>query len=297
MGETKERTALRVSRNTLAGNIILSVFKLIAGVFANSAAMVSDAVHSFSDVFSTIIVIIGVKLGNKTSDKEHPYGHERLECVAAIILAVILFATGVMIGYNGVIKAINGNAGDLSIPGGVALIAAIVSIVVKEAMYWYTRAAAKKTGSGVLMASAWHHRSDALSSVGSFIGILGARIGLPVMDPIACVVICVFIIKVAFDIFRDALRKMTDTSCDDVLVNELRAVALEQDGVLGVDNIMTRLFGDRIFMDIEIIADGSSTLNEAHEIAERLHDAIENRFDKVKHCMVHVNPSDGGSDA
>jgi cation diffusion facilitator family transporter len=292
MGETKERIAIRVSRETLIGNILLSVFKLLAGIVANSAAMISDAIHSLSDVFSTIIVIVGVKLGNKTSDKEHPYGHERLECVAAIILAVMLFATGALIGYNGVMKAVDGNAGDLPIPGGIALAAAIVSIVVKEGMYWYTRAAAKKTGSGVLMASAWHHRSDALSSVGSFIGILGARIGLPIMDPIACVVICVFIVKVAVDIFIDALRKMTDTSCDDTFINELREVALEQDGVLGVDNIMTRLFGDRIFMDIEITADGSATLSEAHEIAEHLHDTIENRFDKVKHCMVHVNPSD-----
>ncbi|MDR0491719.1 MAG: cation diffusion facilitator family transporter [Oscillospiraceae bacterium] len=290
MEKSRNQIVMRVSRNTLIGNVILSVFKLSAGIAANSAAMVSDAVHSLSDVLSTIVVMIGVKLAGKKSDKEHPYGHERLESAAAIILAAMLFATGLLIGYSGVMKTINSNAENLSIPGGLALVAATISVVAKEAMYWYTRAAAKKTGSGALMADAWHHRSDALSSVGSFVGILGARIGLPILDPLACVVICVFIVKVAVDIFKDALRKMTDTSCDDALVNEMLAVALEQKGVLGVDNITTRLFGDRIFMEIEITADGSSTLDEAHNIAEHVHIAIETRFDKVKHCMVHVNP-------
>ena len=187
-----------------------------------------------------------------------------------------------------------GGEGNLRVPGGLALGAAIISIIVKEAMYWYTRAAAKKISSGALMADAWHHRSDALSSIGSFIGILGARMGLPIFDPIASIIICVFILKVAIDIFKDALRKMTDTSCDDEFVAELTAVALEQQGVLGVDNIRTRLFGDKIYMDIEIIADSCSTLSEAHEVAQQVHDAIEGRYEKVKHCMVHVNPAEDG---
>ncbi|MCL2124770.1 MAG: cation diffusion facilitator family transporter [Oscillospiraceae bacterium] len=291
MQETNTKIAMRVSVNTAVGNAVLTVFKLFAGIVANSAAMVSDAVHSLSDVLSTLIVMVGVKMAGKKSDKEHPYGHERMECVAAILLAIILFATGVMIGYGGVMKTIDGSAGNLSAPGSLALVAAIASIVIKEAMYWYTRAAAKKIDSGVLMASAWHHRSDALSSVGSFVGILGARLGLPILDPIVCLVICLLIIKVAIDVFRDALKKMMDTSCDDAVIDELRAVTMEQDGVLGVDDIRTRLFGDKIYMDIDIIADCNSTLSEAHVVAERVHDAIESRFDKVKHCMVHVNPA------
>ena len=293
MKKTNEQIATRVSVNTIAGNVGLTAFKLYAGIVGNSAAMVSDAVHSLSDVLSTFIVLVGVKLAGKKSDKEHPYGHERMECAAAIILAAILFATGLLIGYNGVMKAIESSSTPILIPGSFALAAAIVSIVVKEAMYWYTRAAAKKTGSGVLMASAWHHRSDALSSIGSFIGIFGARMGLPILDPIVCVVICILILKVAVDIFRDALRKMTDTSCDDDFVDKLRAVAMEQEGVLGVDSISTRLFGDRVFMDIDITADSNSTLIEAHSVAQQVHDAIENSFDKVKHCMVHVNPAEG----
>ena len=290
MSKTKEQIAMKVSVNTIIGNVVLSAFKMFAGVFANSSAMVSDAVHSISDVLSTIIVMVGVKLAGKQSDKEHPYGHERMECCAAIILAAILFATGLLIGWSGVDTVIEGRGGNITAPGGLALAAAIVSIASKEAMYWYTRAAAKKTGSGALMADAWHHRSDAMSSIGSFVGILGARLGLPILDPIASIVICLFILKVAVSIFRDALRKMTDTSCDDEFVDELRAVVLDVEGVLCVDQLGTRLFGDRIYVDVEISADKKSTLTEAHDVAQQVHDAIEKRFDKVKHCMVHVNP-------
>ncbi len=285
-----KQIAMRVSAVTIIINVLLSAFKLFAGIFARSGAMVSDAVHSASDVLSTVIVMIGVAVSNKASDKEHPYGHERMECVAAIILAVILGATGLGIGYSGLKKIVMGGYGDISAPGALALAAAVVSIVVKEAMYWYTRSAAKRINSGALMADAWHHRSDALSSIGSFAGILGARLGFPILDPVASVIICVFIVKAAFDVFRDAVGKMTDKSCDDSLVNEIRKVIEEQDGVMGIDQIKTRLFGDRIYVDVEIRADGEATLNQAHAVAQRAHDAIESRFPTVKHCMVHVNP-------
>lgn len=284
--------AMRVSVVSIAGNVALSAFKLFAGIAANSGAMVSDAVHSLSDVLSTFIVIVGVKMSGKASDRNHPYGHERIECVAAILLAVMLAAVGAGIGYDGVLRIIGGIGGDAAVPGTLALVAALVSIAVKEAMYWYTRAAAKKINSGALMADAWHHRSDALSSVGSFAGILGARLGLPVLDPIASVVICLFIVKVAFDIFRDAIRKMTDEACDDAVVEQIKRVSLSQDGVLGIDRIQTRLFGNRIYVDIEISADGSVPLTLSHGIAERVHDAIEAALPDVKHCMVHVNPKE-----
>ena len=292
MKKTKEQIAMSASKHTLAVNLFLSILKLFAGIFANSAALVADAVNSISDVLSTIVVMVGLKLAGRKSDKDHPYGHERLEYAAAIILSVFIFVTGLMIGYNGVLKVIEGTAGEIIVPGILALVAAIITMVVKEAMYWYTRAAAKKSGSGALMAVAWDHRSDVLSSAGAFIGILGARIGLPILDPIASVVISLLILRVAVNIFRDALRKMTDTSCDEAFEDEIRAVALEQEDVLGVDRIKTRMFGDRVFVDIEISADGASTLNEAHNAAQRVHDAIESKFEKVKHCMVHVNPAE-----
>lgn len=293
MEKTNEQIAMQVSRNSIIGNVILSAFKLFAGVFAQSAAMISDAIHSLSDVLSTIIVMVGVKLANKKSDKEHPYGHERFECVAAIVLAAILFATGVGIGWTGVQKVIAGSYGSLAIPGVLALVAAVASIVLKEAMYWYTRAAAKKIDSSALMADAWHHRSDAFSSIGSFAGILGARLGFPILDPLACLVICLFILKAAIDIFRDAIGKMTDKACDEQTSAEIREVILSQEEVEGIDQLKTRLFGDKIYVDVEIRADGSATLEQAHRTAERVHDAIEEQFPKVKHCMVHVNPTAG----
>lgn len=289
---SNEKIAMRVSGVSIFWNIVLSFFKLFAGILAHSGAMISDAIHSASDVLSTFIVIIGVKIANRESDESHPYGHERMECVAAIILAVVLFITGLGIGYKGILIIMEGDYSHLTIPGLLALIAAIVSIAIKEGMFWYTRVAAKKIDSGALMADAWHHRSDALSSVGSFAGILGARMGYPILDPIASVIICGFILKAAFEIFMDSINKMTDASCDDEVIEKIKNLTLAQNGVIKIDQLKTRLFGDKIYVDVEIQVDGDILLREAHEIAHNVHDAIENNIPKVKHCMVHVNPNE-----
>ena len=209
------RIAMKVSVISIVINLLLSLLKLAAGLIAKSEAMVSDAVHSASDVFSTFIVMIGVAVSGKKSDSGHPYGHERMECVASIVLAIILAATGIGIGASGIGKIMSGDPAALQVPGKLALAAAVLSILVKEWMYWYTRAAAKKINSGALMADAWHHRSDALSSIGAFAGILGARLGFPVLDPIAGLLICLCIEKAALDIFRDAAAKMVDKACPD----------------------------------------------------------------------------------
>lgn len=284
-----EQVAVGVSTVTIVINVALSVFKFAAGILARSGAMVSDAVHSASDVLATLIVILGVKLAGRAADADHPYGHERLECVAALVLGIILGATGLGIGWSGIQKIVGGEA--LTSPGTLALAAAVVSIVVKEAMFWYTRAAARRIDSSALMAEAWHHRSDALSSVGSFAGILGARLGWPVLDPIASVVICLFILRAAWDILSDALERMTDHACAPELAEEMTTSVLSQPGVLGVDALNTRLFGDRIYVDVEIQADGELTLNETHATAQAVHDALEEGFPQIKHCMVHVNPA------
>jgi cation diffusion facilitator family transporter len=275
----------------MIGNIILSIGKLLAGIIAHSSAMVSDAVHSASDVFSTIVVIIGVRLSAKAADKDHPYGHERLECVAAIVLAMVLFITGLGIGLSAGRSIIHRTYLENSVPGRLALIAAIVSIVVKELMYWYTRANAKKVDSSALMADAWHHRSDALSSVGALIGIGGARLGFPVMDPLASLVIFVFIVKAAYDIFADAIDKMVDHSCDAETEKQICDCIMKNSEVKGIDLLRTRIFGNKIYADIEICVDGSYELRKAHEIAEEVHDDIEKSFPKIKHIMVHVNPA------
>ena len=283
--------AVRVSMVSIIGNFVLSLFKLLAGLFAHSGAMISDAVHSASDVFSSFVVIIGVKISGKESDKEHPYGHERMECVAAVVLATVLCITGLGIGYSALMKIVSGNYENLTVPGLLAMVAAIVSIVSKEAMFWYTKINAKRIDSAAVMADAWHHRSDALSSVGALIGIAGARLGAPVLDPIASLVICFFIAKAAYDIFKDAIDKMVDSACDEETEQAMRELVLSNDGVLGIDVLRTRMFGNKIYVDVEICADGGLTLYQAHEIAECVHDSIEQNFSKVKHIMVHVNPA------
>ena len=279
-----------VSKNSIIMNTILAVFKMIAGVVANSGAMISDAIHSASDVFSTVIVIIGAKISNKESDEKHQYGYERYECVASIILAIILGATGVGVGIAGYNKLRQAEVTDIVAPGTLALIAAIVSIIVKEAMYWYTRNAAIKINSISLMEDAWHHRSDALSSIGSLIGVAGARMGYKLLDPLASIIICVFIVKVAGEIFVDSIRKMTDESCDKKTVEEMKKIILRIEGVMGIDSIKTRVFGSKIYVDVEIVCDGNLELKYAHDIAENVHISLEENIKGVKHCMVHVNP-------
>ena len=287
-----DNLAVRVSTVSIAVNLVLSAAKLVAGIAGKSSAMISDAVHSASDVFASFIVIIGVRFARKKADQDHPYGHERMECIAAILLAMILAAVGLGIGGSGIQKIAAGEYETLLIPGRLPLIAAVVSIVVKEWMFWYTRGAAKKINSSALMAEAWHHRSDALSSVGSFAGTLFSRLGYPVMDAVASVVISLCILKAAYDIFRDGFDKMVDHSCAAQTEEDIRKAALGIQGVKKIDDLKTRLFGDKIYVDMEISVDGSIQLADAHEIAEQVHRTVESAFPLCKHCMIHVNPAE-----
>ena len=288
--EQFEKEAVRVSNVSIIGNVILSLLKLFAGVVANSAAMVSDAIHSASDVFSSIVVIIGVKLSAKDSDEEHPYGHERMESVAAVVLSVVLAITGLFIGHTAIEKLTSGVYEELKMPGVLAAMTAIISIVCKEAMYWYTRHYAKMFDSGALMADAWHHRSDALSSIGSLIGIVGARMGYKWLDPLASLVICIFILKATLDIFMDAMKKMVDHSCSKEISDAITECAKRHPDVLGIAGIQTREFGNKIYVDLEVFADGNISLKRSNEIAEQIHDSIESEFQKVKHIAVAMKP-------
>lgn len=242
-----QKVANKVSLVSIVGNVLLSLVKLLAGIVAHSNAMISDAIHSASDVFSTFVVIVGIQLASKEADKEHPYGHERLECVAAILLAMVLFMTGLGIGMEAFKTILNGNYQDLKTPGMLALFAAIASIISKEGMYWYTRYHAKRIDSSALMADAWHHRSDAFSSIGALIGILGARMGYPVMDSVASLVIFVFIVKASYDIFKDAMDKMVDHSCDKKQNNKYMIVLWK------IKKFWVLIYFKHVFLEIRFI--------------------------------------------
>ena len=281
----------RISLVGIIGNIFLSAFKLFAGIAGNSGAMVSDAVHSLSDVFATFIAFLGVRLSKREADQMHPYGHERLECVASLLLGLILAVTGFGIGKAGIEKIIAGNYEVLAVPGVIALAAAIVSILSKEGMYWYTRHYAKILNSSAFMADAWHHRSDAFSSIGSLIGIAGTMLGFPVLDSVASVVICLFILKVSYDILKDAIAKMLDTSCGESYDKALADYISAQENVICIDSLHSRMFGNRTYIDLEIQVDGNLSLKDAHAIAEHIHDNVEEHFSDVKHITIHLNPA------
>ena len=287
-----ESAAIRkMSFVSVAGNAVLSGFKFFAGVTGNSGAMISDSIHSFSDVITTLIAWIGVKASKKEADAAHPYGHERIECIASLLLGIVLLGTGLGVGQVGLENIFSGNYQALTVPSAIALVAAVVSIVSKEAMYWYTRYYANLIHSSAFLADAWHHRSDAFSSIGSLIGIAGAMMGYPVLDSVASVVICLFIVKASYDILKDGVVKLLDTSCGESYDKKLADYISGQAGVVCVDSLRSRMFGNKVYIDLEIQVDGEKSLREAHQVAERIHDDVEKTFPDVKHIMIHLNPA------
>ena len=285
-----EKIAYKASIISIIGNIFLSLFKLISGIIGHSIAMVSDAVHSISDVFSTIVVMIGIKISNKDIDENHPYGHERFECVASLILSFMLFYVGITIGYKGISNIITGNYKNIEIPTLLPLIAAIISIIIKFFMFIYTKICAIKINSNALLADSYHHLSDSLSSIGSLLGIILAISGYPIFDSIASIIICIFIIKISVDIFKDTIDQVVDKACNKELIDEFKEEILNNKKVKNIDLLKTRIFGNKIYIDVEIAVDNKLSLIEAHDIAENIHDNLENKYKDLKHCMIHVNP-------
>lgn len=285
----KEKVAIsnKVGITSLISNCMLAVLKLLAGFIAHSQAMVADGVHTISDVISTVAVMIGVKIAAKPNDKDHPYGHEKIEAEVAKLLAVLLFITGLGIAYSAITTMVEGS---YKVPGLLAAIAAGVSIIVKEWMYHYTVRAAKKINSTAMKADAWHHRSDALSSIGTLIGITGAMLGVKVLDSVAGLLVSLLILKVAIEIYVQAIKQTIDQAADDDFIRLATEEIYCVNGVETVDEILTRKHGARYYVDVEIGVSGDISVLHGHEIAEQVHDRIEEKFGDVKHCMVHVNP-------
>lgn len=282
------KVATKVSIITVIVNVILSVVKIIIGTLGRSSSIVADGIHSMTDVFTTVIAYVGVHLSAKKADEDHQYGHEKFEPVMSKVLATVLIVTALLIGYNGMKNLFI--ASELVTPSKINLIAALLSIVTKEWMYHYTIRAAKKIKSSALKADAWHHRSDAMSSIGSLIGVGGAILGFKFFDPLAAIVIAMIIMKVAVSIYLKSVDEVMDKSADDETIEEIRRLALAVEGVIKLDVLLTRQHASVLYVDLEIGVKGDLTLWDAHEIAENVHDSIETNIEAVKHCMVHVNP-------
>lgn len=277
----------RVSIYTIILNLVLSLIKLLAGFIGKSSAMVADGIHTISDVITTVIVILGLSIASKEADKEHPYGHEKFESAMAKLVSMFLFATGLYIGYQGIITLVRG---DFTRPGTIALVAAGLSIVAKEFMYRYTMVTARKIQSTSMEADAWHHRSDALTSIGTFLGIFGARLGLPFLDPVAAIIVSFFVMKVGVDLYLKSMDELVDKSAAPEVLEHIKALTLSVEGVKEMRDLKTRVFGNKIYVDLEIAVDGSLSVKKGHTIAEDVHDTIEANIPSVKDCMVHVEP-------
>lgn len=288
----RQKAANRILYVTLITNILLMAVKFLAGWFGQSGAMLSDAVHTLSDVGTTVLVLAGMRISAKASDAEHPYGHEKLETVTGLALAVILVVTAFGIGSNGLRSLLQPPA-EQAVPGLFPLLAALLSIGTQEALYHYARRGAQALHSTAMMADAWHHRSDALSSIGSLIGIAGARLGAPIMDPLASLGICVAILVAAYRIGRGAVRQLVDVSADAQTLACIETLIIGTDGVLHIDNMKTRQHGNRLYIDVEIAVNHTYTFEHAHRVAEAVHHTLEESIPDILHCMVHANPHHG----
>lgn len=295
-----EKLSLREEQNliekttalTIAANLFLSMVKVTAGTFGASFALISDGWHSLTDAISTLFVYLGARISRKEEDPTHPYGHEKFEALLALFMGIALLGLGIFIAYQAILQGYNvfTDAPSVVLPSVWILGVALFSIAVNESLFWWAYTNGKKAHSTTLIADAWHHRFDAISSVGSVIGIGGALLGFPLMEPLAAVFIGLLILRVAFKISVEAVRQLVDEAPDlddmKAIENSIYTIA----GVQSIDDLKGRKHASKIYVDVEIGVDETLTLKAAHAIAEAVHHHIESAHPLVKHCMVHVNP-------
>lgn len=284
---------------TLVGglvNVLLLVFKFVAGIVGHSAAMMADAVHSLSDFVTDIIVLVFVKISCKPKDKSHDYGHGKYETLALTIIGIALMAVAIGIIVKGAMKIVAWIHGEtLAAPGMLAFWAAVVSIVLKEAVYRYSIFKARKLDSKAVEANAWHHRSDALSSVGTAVGIGGAVFlgsHWTILDPIASVVVGAFIVKVAFELLKNGIGDLMEQSLPDKVEDEIVAMVAALPGVSEPHNLRTRRIGNHYAIEIHILMDGNITLYEAHDKATEIEEMLRQCYGAETHVAVHVEPKE-----
>lgn len=287
----------KIYQVTLVGgvvNVVLLVFKFVAGILGHSAAMVADAVHSLSDFVTDIIVLVFVHISGKPEDKSHDYGHGKYETLAMTIIGMALLVVAIGIVYSGMTKIVAWAGGEqLKAPGMLALWAALLSIVLKEAVYHYSMVKAHQLSSQALEANAWHHRSDALSSIGTAIGIGGAILlgqRWTVLDPVASVIVGLFIVKVAIDLLRDGIGDLMEQSLPDEVENEMLQLVASVPGVVKPHELRTRRIGNHYAIELHILMDGDISLRDAHEKASEVEDLLRHQYGDETHVAVHVEP-------
>ena len=291
----REKQIFRVTLLGSFANLLLVVFKFIAGIVGHSAAMIADAVHSLSDFITDIIVIIFVAISGKPEDNDHSYGHGKYETLATAVIGIILFFVGVGILISG-IKAIVGalQGVPLQAPSLLALIAAVISIVVKEALYRYTVKRGKALDSSSVVANAWHHRSDALSSIGTAIGIGGAVFlgeQWRILDPIAAVVVSIFIVKVAVELINPCIDELVERSLPEEVEQRIHALILQSPQVSSPHHLRTRRIGGYIAIEVHIRMDGQISLSEAHQVASDIERRLKAEFGEKTHIGIHMEPT------
>lgn len=275
-------------------NFLLVIFKFIAGILGHSAAMIADAVHSLSDFATDIVVLIFTRISNKPQDKNHDYGHGKYETLATAIIGIVLFAVGASICWNG-LQAIQTvwQGGRLPAPGMLAFAGAIISIVSKELIYRYTIHVGRKINSSAVIANAWHHRSDAFSSIGTAIGIGGAIVlgeSWSVLDPMAAVVVSFFIMKVAVQLLKPCVDELTEKSLPDEIEKEICLITENTPGVSAIHNLRTRRIGNHYAIEMHIRMDGHLTLYEAHAKASVIENKLKEKYGNETHVGIHVEP-------
>ena len=275
-------------------NVVLLVVKFAAGIFGHSAAMIADAVHSLTDFATDVVVLIFVHLGNKPADRDHDYGHGKYETLATAIIGTSLLAVGVLIFCSGAGKTWRVIQGEmLPSPGKVALVAAVASIVLKEWAYRFTVKVGKRCQSEAVVANAWHHRSDALSSVGTMIGVGGAILlgnRWTVLDPLASIVVSLFIVRAAWQLMMESMKELTEASLSDEDEAVITHIAASEPGVSEVHNLRTRRVGNRIAIEMHLRLPGTITIEEAHRHASEIERNIRAEFGQETHIMLHIEP-------
>ena len=292
--EPREKEIYKVTLIGGAVNMLLLVFKFVAGVLGYSSAMIADAIHSLSDFVTDIIVLVFVKISSKPQDKSHDYGHGKYETLALTIIGIALMAVAISIIVKGAIRIAGWANGEmLEAPGVLAFWAAVVSIVLKEAVYHYSIIKAKKLNSKALEANAWHHRSDALSSIGTAVGIGGAIFlgqRWTILDPIASVVVGAFIVKVAFDLLKNGIGDLMEQSLPDKVEDEILKLVAELPGISEPHELRTRRIGNHYAIELHILMDGNISLKEAHDKASEVEDVLRQHYGEETHVAVHVEP-------